>query len=184
MRTAHRLFLEQGYHGTSMREIARGAGIAVGGIYNHFSCKEDIFTVVLLEYHPIREVLPALKDARGENVEAFVRDSARRMVATIGERTDFLNLMFIEFVEFKGRHIPEIFHLVFPHILDFVQPLMNGQENLRPFPIPVMLRAYLGLFFSYIITGMLMSRELSAQWEDHTLDDFVDIFLHGILTDK
>jgi AcrR family transcriptional regulator len=32
---AYRLFLEQGYHGTSMRQIAQNSGIALGGIYNH-----------------------------------------------------------------------------------------------------------------------------------------------------
>lgn len=41
---AYQLFLRQGYHGTSMRQIAEEAGIALGGIYNHFSGKEEIFT--------------------------------------------------------------------------------------------------------------------------------------------
>jgi AcrR family transcriptional regulator len=36
---AYRLFLEQGYHGTSMRQIAQKSGIALGGIYNHFESK-------------------------------------------------------------------------------------------------------------------------------------------------
>jgi AcrR family transcriptional regulator len=49
---AIQLFLEQGYHATSMRQIARGAGVALGGIYNHFSSKEQIFDQVLIEKHP------------------------------------------------------------------------------------------------------------------------------------
>ena len=39
LQSAHQLFLKNGYHGTSMRQIAEGAGIAVGGIYNHFASK-------------------------------------------------------------------------------------------------------------------------------------------------
>ena len=33
------LFMEHGYHATSMRQIAERAGLALGGIYNHFSSK-------------------------------------------------------------------------------------------------------------------------------------------------
>jgi len=31
------LFMEHGYHATSMRQIAERAGLALGGIYNHFA---------------------------------------------------------------------------------------------------------------------------------------------------
>lgn len=37
------LFSSQGYAATSMREIAEKAGLALGGIYNHFSSKELSF---------------------------------------------------------------------------------------------------------------------------------------------
>jgi AcrR family transcriptional regulator len=62
---AFELFSRQGYHGTSMRQIAQAAGIALGGIYNHFDNKEQIFVQVLLEHHPIYEVLPNLSAAQG-----------------------------------------------------------------------------------------------------------------------
>ncbi|MBF8283944.1 MAG: hypothetical protein HW378_2859, partial [Anaerolineales bacterium] len=58
LEVAHGLFLENGFHGTSMRDIADAAGIAVGGIYNHFSDKEAIFAAVLDAYHPYHVILP------------------------------------------------------------------------------------------------------------------------------
>jgi AcrR family transcriptional regulator len=58
---AHALFIEQGYHGTSMRQIARRAGLVVGGLYNHFGSKEEIYSQVLLEYHPYRQIIPILQ---------------------------------------------------------------------------------------------------------------------------
>lgn len=36
------LFYDQGYHGTTMREIASVVGIKAGSLYNHFAAKEDI----------------------------------------------------------------------------------------------------------------------------------------------
>ncbi len=43
IRAAHKLFVQQGYHGTSMRQIAKQAGIALGGLYNHFDSKQEVF---------------------------------------------------------------------------------------------------------------------------------------------
>jgi AcrR family transcriptional regulator len=36
------VFVEHGYHGTSVREIAQAAGISVAGLYHHFPSKLDI----------------------------------------------------------------------------------------------------------------------------------------------
>src|SRR5512145_2326965 len=77
---AKRLFVSKGYHGTSMREIADEAGLALGGIYNHFGNKEDIFVGVLMERHPFLVVLPALQGAQGGTVENLLRDAAQRML--------------------------------------------------------------------------------------------------------
>ena len=41
---AYELFLENGYSATSMRQIAERAELALGGIYNHFSGKEEILS--------------------------------------------------------------------------------------------------------------------------------------------
>ena len=67
IRAALPLFSQQGYHGTSMRQIAAAAGIALGGIYNHFESKEAIFRAVSFAYHPIHTILPALEANHGEN---------------------------------------------------------------------------------------------------------------------
>lgn len=181
---AFRLFLERGYHGTSMRQIAQEAGIAVGGIYNHFSGKEDIFISVLLQYHPYLEVLPALRSASGDTLEAWVKDAARRTVSAFHERTDFLNLMFIELVEFDSKHIPQLFEQIFPQILTFGQRFAQDRREMRAIPLPIVLRALLGLFFSYIITDLILGRQMPPEMQTGALDYFIDIYLHGILAEK
>ncbi len=57
---AYDLFLEQGYAGTSMRQIAERSGLALGGIYNHFPGKEAIFSELIIDRHPFRQILPVL----------------------------------------------------------------------------------------------------------------------------
>jgi len=183
LQSAYLLFLENGFHGTSMRQIAQGAGIAVGGIYNHFASKDEIFKTVLLDRHPIFDILPALNAAEGQNIESFVRDAATKVVEVVQVRPDFLNLMFIELVEFNAQHVPDLFDTFFPQALTFVQRFFDGHQELRPIPIPVLLRAFLGLFFSYVITDVLMGDRMPTDMEKSSLDHFVDIFLHGILAE-
>lgn len=45
--TAMRLFAENGYHGTSINQIAKAAGISKGLIYNYFEKKEDIVEEII-----------------------------------------------------------------------------------------------------------------------------------------
>ena len=47
------LFSENGYHGTSMREIAAAVGIKGSSIYNHFDGKEDIFSELFSYLAPL-----------------------------------------------------------------------------------------------------------------------------------
>ena len=47
MDAAEPLFAQQGYDGTSLREITRQAGITEPGLYNHFSNKRDLYAAVL-----------------------------------------------------------------------------------------------------------------------------------------
>ena len=45
---AARLFCRQGYEGTSVRDIARAAGMLPGSLYCHFPTKEDLLVAVYL----------------------------------------------------------------------------------------------------------------------------------------
>jgi AcrR family transcriptional regulator len=177
---AFTLFSRQGYHGTSMRQIAEAAHIALGGIYNHFENKEQIFLQVLLEHHPIYEILPDLLAAEGETLHSIITSAATRLAQRFEARVDFLNIMFIELVEFEGKHLNELFNLFLPQILVFAKRLQTWQAELRPIPQPLMLRSFIGLFFSYVITEYLIGQHLPAEMRQGALAQFVNIFLYGI----
>ncbi len=181
LRCAHELFLERGFNGTSMRQIAQRAGIAVGGIYNHFASKEEIFEAIFVARHPFIELLPAMEAAQGDTLDAYVRDAAKRMVAALGEHYDFLNLMFIEIVEFKSKHIPQLFNQLFPYILEFSTRFEKFQDRFRPMPPAVMMRAFLGLFFSYVMTQLMIFDMIPDAMQENALDHLVDIYLYGVI---
>lgn len=181
---AHQLFVEQGFAGTSMRQIADKAGLALGGIYNHFPTKESIFSEVIMAYHPFHQVIPLLKDTPGDTFEVFVHNAAKSMVAELGRRPDFIKLMFVELVEFEGKNMPIMLQTVLPQVLPLVQRFNDRQDELRGIPPFTLFRSFLGLFFSYYMTEFLLVNMPASLFQKGSLDDFVDIYLHGVLASK
>lgn len=181
---AYNLMVTQGYAATSMRQIANKAGLSLGGIYNHFSSKEDVFVAVVGERHPFIQIVPLINSAEGATIEVFARNAAHTLIAELGHHPEFLNLLLIEIVEFKGKHVPLIFDKLFPMLVPLAQRLSSMDGNIREIPQFVLVRAFLGMFFSFFITETLLSRTTLMETQTDALDHFVDIFLHGILEDK
>ncbi|MBN2388145.1 MAG: TetR/AcrR family transcriptional regulator [Anaerolineales bacterium] len=181
---ANGLFLEQGYAATSMRQVADRAGLALGGIYNHFTNKEAIFRELIHDRHPYRQILPIMLSTPADNAETFVRSAAQAMVSELGKRPDFIRLMMIELVEFNGRNMPKIIEHVLPEVIPLIQKFSDQKGQLRKLPPFVFFRAFIGLFFSYYITEMMIASTPIALNQNNALDHFIDIFLHGILADQ
>ena len=49
LRSAIANFTERGYHGTSMRDVARDADVTVASIYHHYPSKQEILTEIMAE---------------------------------------------------------------------------------------------------------------------------------------
>ena len=178
---AYDLMVDQGYAATSMRQIADKAGLSLGGIYNHFSSKDGVFRAILEERHPFFQIVPLLNSVEGETIEVFARNAAHTLIAELGQHPEFLNLLLVEIVEFKGEHVPLVFEKMFPMIMELAQRLSNLDGNIIEIPQVVLVRAFLGMFFSYFITELLLNHTAFIDTQENALDHFVDIFLHGIL---
>jgi AcrR family transcriptional regulator len=178
---AYRLFLERGYSATAMRDISQSAGVTVGAIYNHFPTKEDVWKEVLISKHPYHEILPLIYSAEGETIADLIRSAARAVVRELLKRPDLFNLMFIEIVEFKGEHISHLIQTIFPAVLPLAQLFQGKRGRLRDIPIPVILRSFIGLFFSYYLTGNLLKDIPGMTIDEESLEQFVNLYLYGIL---
>ncbi len=179
---AYGLIIRQGYAATSMRQIAEKSGLALGGIYNHFSSKEDVFRAIIEERHPFFQIIPILNAIPGTTVEEFVRNAAHTLVGELERHPEFLNLMLVEIVEFKSVHVPLVFKKIVPMVLPIAEHIASLDGNLHPIPPFVLARAFLGMFFSYYITELLLGRSLPPEFRHiNAMDHFVDIFLHGVL---
>ncbi len=178
---SYRLIIDQGYAATSMRQIASKADLALGSIYNHFSSKEEVFRAIIQERHPFFLILPFLNSVQGRTIEEFIHNAAHTLIEQLGHNPDFLNLMLIEIVEFKGEHVPLLFDKFLPMALPLAKRAESLDGSTRNIPAFILARAFLGMFFSYYITEILIGPVMPPEMQANALDHFVDIFLYGIL---
>lgn len=182
IQVAHDLFIKQGYHGTSMRQIANAANLALSGLYNHFPGKEDVFREVFLQFHPYQEVIPALSEAQGDSIEEILRDAMNRMITALQNRPQFLNLMFIEIIEMNSTHANELFLRIFPMFTQIAEDIYQKHHNrLRTISIPIFVRSFMGMLFSYFITELIFSPRAPVSFTQNALDQMLDIYMHGVL---
>lgn len=182
---ALKLFMEQGYHATSMRQVADRAELALGGIYNHFKSKEEIFEAIIIDRHPYKKVLPAILEAEGGTLEEFFSNALHIVIAEISKQPEYMNLMFIEIVEFKGRHGASMLSEIAPRVLPVFEKIVKGRKDLRVTNSALLMRSFFGLIISYFITGLLVSNSVvSKLMPKNTEDAYVDIYLHGILKEN
>ena len=72
LQSATRLFVRQGYHATSMREIAAETGLSVAGIYHHYVSKQKILKALMdVTMTEIRWRLAAAQHEGSTAVESF-----------------------------------------------------------------------------------------------------------------
>jgi len=92
-RAALRLFTRQGFHGTTVREIAKAAAVSMGKLYLYYPTKEDIFIDLVhqmdkkMEVQRQKELLPLMQSPDP--------DSLRKLGLAVGrvvsENLDYWN---------------------------------------------------------------------------------------------
>jgi len=105
-RAALQLFTRKGFHGTTVREIAKKAGVSMGKLYIYYDTKEEIFIALVnnlgrrMETIRQKELMPLM--------ESLDPDSLRKLATAIGrivrENLDYWRLMYIDVVEFRHKH--------------------------------------------------------------------------------
>jgi AcrR family transcriptional regulator len=179
------LFMRQGYHATSMRQIAEGADLALGGIYNHFKSKDEIFEAIIVDKHPYKKVLPLILAAEGETIEEFLSNAAHVVINELSSQPYYIKLMLIEIAEFNGAHGASLIKEIAPKILPVFEKIVKTRKDLRVTHPAILMRSFIGMVMSYMMTEIVLSKSIFKNlMPKNTLDAYVDIYLHGILKES
>ena len=83
-RAALELFIEQGYRGTPMSDVAERAGVAKGTVYRYFADKQALFAGVISDVLDDRvAALRAAEPGEGESLRNFLSRVVTPLLATV-----------------------------------------------------------------------------------------------------
>lgn len=139
IRTALRIFLEKGYEGGSMKEIAGEADVTKGGIYHYFESKEHLFREALRFITSQMEVWSAsqfssVSSARGllEALLGSVKSMREAFAGIVGEDAKPHPYSFLEILVNAARKSEDVRHemeAIYSHTRENIkQLLLKAQE--------------------------------------------------------
>lgn len=116
---AMRLFSEVGYHGSSMRAIAREAGIVQSSIYNHFASKEEVLREIanmmgeeVAKTFRVDPALPPPKkmEVYRKNLAASLRTQKQfwRLIHTLRMNADIREVLGPQMAQMEGMILQQI----------------------------------------------------------------------------
>jgi AcrR family transcriptional regulator len=189
LEAALQLFSSQGYHGTSIRDVAEAASVSTGNVYHHFPDKESIFRTLLDQYwaaiespdFPFNRALAA--GAFPDDLEALAR--AAEESVRLWKR--HVSLIYVDVVEFDGSHIHKFYGGMANRFATFLERRYGADglaPRLRPGVSPlaaVMLvsRVFLQYFAVEVLFGV---PDQFGRGTPETLREVSDILRHGLLS--
>ena len=184
LEAAYQQFILRGFHAASMRAIADGAGITPGGIYNHFAGKDELFAAVVVAYHPLTRIFPQLIAAPGDTAEERLRNAAQTIASELEADEGLLNLFFAEMIECQGKHLGTFSEVLMPKVLAFVTELHASVETPSGLTPLGLLQTFVGTVLATIFTRRFLASAGAPLPALAGIDEFMDIYLRGILREE
>src|SRR5215204_1770295 len=184
---ARELFIKQGFHRTSMRDIARGAEVSLGNLYNYYETKEAIFESLINGY--VTVVDDKLRSIFSEIDEPLEPESLRQLGELVGqlvnEHSDFWLLMYIDVLEFQNRHFRKMFDGIIGRFRKIFADKFKEAEDRGDLRTGVdaalaFTAAYMQ-FFNYFLVEKLFggNRHLGLS-DERVVEHLTEIFFNGV----
>ena len=188
---AKKLFIKQGFHATSMRNIAARAGTSLGNVYNYYRTKEEILGSIIDKYQTTID--GRLRSIFDEIDEPLKPESLRRfgqqIKKMVNDHHDFWLLMYIDVLEFENRHFRKMFEGLVHNLrrrfaTQFEELKSRGAVHGDIDPAVGFTALYMQ-FFNYFLVEKLFggNRHLGLS-DDQALNYITKIFAYGTLSEK
>jgi AcrR family transcriptional regulator len=179
------LFIQQGYRGLSMRQIAETLGVTKAALYYHFMDKEELFLAVLSAY--LEKLEATLDKIQAEPVSNRERISrlVEHILAQPGEQHAIIRLASHEI-----RHVSAAQRQVFNQVyhekfIDKIQAMLQAgmdqgefRDELQHLDAQTATWALLGLVYPYLDS----TRAREAGLPDEVIRQILGIYFEGIAT--
>jgi AcrR family transcriptional regulator len=181
------LFAEKGFHGTSMRDIAREADITEGLIYHYFASKRDLFRAII-EEHSFLPLLRTLPDLAGQlDLRALLIVLARGFFDVLRQNTELTRLLLQEvqvFPEEKEAFFADAVGESISELAKILQTRMNSKARAGVDPQVASRLFFNALLAFFVEQEILGGKHLLPADEQTYVDHLVDMFVKRLGTGR
>lgn len=188
---ARDLFIRQGFHATSMRDIAKTAEVSIGNLYNYYETKEQIFESIIGNYLTV--INTRLKNIFGEIDRPLEPVGLLRLGELvkdmIDQHQDFWLLMYIDVLEFDNRH----FRLMFDGLSDKLRVRFASEFNAARAagivrdgiePAVAFTAVYMQFFNYFLVEKLFGGNAHFGLSDEDAISALTDIFCFGVLKER
>lgn len=178
---ALRLFIRQGYFGTSVREIAGAAGISIGNLYNYYPNKRALYVSLVRRYSErMAHTQAGLKPMLGRFDPQGLRQLARAVREIVYRNPDYWRLMYVDVTEFGNRHFAHSFRRLSQNLEQLAGGYAANGVRAGIQPSLALAAIYLQFFTYFLVEKLFGGKQHLGQPEEIAIEQLIRIFREGI----
>lgn len=179
-----RLFSENGFDATSIREIAKNAGVTEGLIYHYFQGKKDLLKTIVEQSVSEGRSAQYLKEVELLPIKEALMRFGEYLLGALRKKKEIFRLMLSEarlFEKDQDHFIPKlIYENNTIRFGAFLERRMDRGEIRRMDPV-LLARQFAGSLVSFFIfQEILLGKAVIDVPADQFVGNLVEVFLHGI----
>ncbi len=181
LKTAARVFAENGYARATTRLLAKAAGVNEVTLFRHFENKHKLFAAVVEQFGG-----PAVTAAIEAQLTGDYRQDLMRIgqyfMALMMERRDIVRLALCE-----ASHFPELADVLAQNPRVLRQTLAGYLQKqidrglVRPINVEAAAQAFWGMFFTYGLAHDIYADQIKGVRPEELVNHFVDLFVQGTI---
>lgn len=181
---ALQVFVKQGFHGTSIRDIATASGVSIGNIYNYYKTKEDLYRCIAENYEA--KMQPLRIQAVAETKDLFAAKDltqlAYRIRDIVHRETDYWRLMYIDVTEFGNQHFAHIYRNLASDLKTKMgarlKPAKGNWKGVDP--ALAFASIYLQLYTYFLVETLFGGKQHLGVSDDIAIQQMITMFCRGI----
>jgi AcrR family transcriptional regulator len=179
LEAAKLLFMQEGFRGISMRQIAEAVGVTKAALYYHFKDKEELFVAIVEEYLVAMSTMIDKVTSSGLDTRAQIAELVRRILAQPPEQRSIIRLASQELSNVSPENRARFLEMYHSRFIGRITALLEGgmaRGELRPMNAHIATWTLLGMMYPYFHPAP-PSQALPIQT---VVEELLAIYLDGI----
>lgn len=188
---ASQVFAEKGFERATIAHVAKKAGIAEGSIYNYFKNKSDLLVSIprqIIEppVATISAVIQTNLSSQSIPPDEVLTLVAQNLIATFHKNAPIFRILISNLPSMKPsmreKYFKQAIMLAIGTLEDYFAEQIKQGVFRKDLDSRIMARAFIGMFFPYLLFHEMAQLEIDESWEyERLIQVAVPLFLQGAL---